>query len=492
MRGLRPNLEPAVAPLLPPRASARLARLWASAAGLCSLLLQLQTNTGADASPGPAGPTPFFNLRQSTLNYHGPSADFTNLTELRIGWFGPTNLNDPLHGDLWWAANRAVDEANAALPISELRSQISNPPHLPFRLVPRWSVDPWGTGIPQLTRMVYDEQPLAVLGSVDSASTHLAEQIVAKANLPLVSPVATDPSVTLAGVPWMFACAPSDVAVARVLANEILEFDVRGGSPSPRAPFRLVLLTATDHESRMTSREVLQEFSRRQRLPDFRLELSTRAGALDHLLTTLAEIEPQVMLIVSGAEDAARLVRAIRDDTRSGNSALWSAAIFGSQAMGRTRFLELAGDAAEGVRFPLLAVPAPDDAGAVEFIEAFTAARGHAPDYAAILTCDATRLLLAAIREAGPNRDRVRSALTGLSPWTGMGGTIRFDGTGQNTRDQLALATIRRGCLEWTTNGPNSRTSQPWRDELRESALEEGMKRRPRGNSALQQAHSAR
>ena len=343
--------------------------------------------------------------------------------------------------------------------------------------------------------MVYDEEPLAVLGSVDSASTHLAEQIVAKANLPLVSPIATDPSVTLAGVPWMFACAPSDAAVARVLVDAILQcaLSIRAdGSGIKGPPPRLVLLAATDHESRMTSREVLRELSRRQRPPDFRLELSTRAGALDHLLATLAEIEPQVMLIVSGADDAARLVRALHANTGSPGNPLSAAAIFGSQAMGRTRFLELAGDAAEGVRFPLLAMSAPDDADAIGFIEAFTAARGHAPDYATILTYDATRLLLAAIRKAGPNRDRVRSALIGLSPWPGMGGTIRFDGTGQNTRTRLALATIRRGCLEWTTIHPDSRTASPSSDERRESALEKGMKHRPPVNSPLQQAHSVR
>jgi ABC-type branched-subunit amino acid transport system substrate-binding protein len=460
---------------------------------------------------------PYFNLRQSTLTYHGPSADLTNLTELRVGWFGPTNLADPLSGDLWWSANYAVQQANPTAQALPHHPQISR--LLPFRLVPRWSVDPWGTGVSQLTRMVYDEEPLAVLGSVDSASTHLAEQIVAKANLPLVSPIATDQTVTLAGVSWMFACAPSDVVIARVLVDEILRcaLSMRAGrgntegaiaaNPGPvpsalcpteregrgagaefpdgagvngRAP-RLALLAATDHESRMTTREVMREFARRHRLPDVRLDLSTSAETLDHLLSTLAERQPQVILIIAGAEESARLVRALRDDARSRISALSSAVIFGSPAVGRRRFVELAGPAAEGVCFPLLAVPAPNDAAAGDFIQAFTAERGYAPDYAAMLTYDATRVLLAAIREAGPNRDRVRSALAGLSPWAGMGGTISFDGTGQNTRTNVPVATIRRGRMEWTRNPPDARTTQSWRDELGESDIAEGMKHRPRG-----------
>jgi ABC-type branched-subunit amino acid transport system substrate-binding protein len=471
----------------PPRqlnASRRPAWPWI-AASLSPLLLLLHAGTTPDHHLQPADPAPFLNHRESTLAYYGPSTDFTNLTQLRIGWFGPTNLNDPLTGDLWWAANRAVDEANASLPISGLKSHRSAPPHLSsspsdsllrFRLIPSWSIDPWGTGVSQLTRMVYAEEPLAVLGSVDSASTHLAEQIVAKANLPLVSPLATDPSVTLAGVAWTFACAPTDGAVARILVDGILACPILTDPAGPpnTAP-RLVLVTATDHESRMTAREVLREFCRRQRPPDFRLEFSNRPEGLDHLLATLTEIEPEVILMVSGAEDAARLVRAIRDHTSSHVNALSSTVIFGSQAMGRARFLELAGPAAEGVRFPLLAVPpSPDDPGAMGFLKAFTTARGHAPDYAAILTYDATRLLLAAIRNAGPNRDRIRSALAALSPWAGLAGTIHFDGTGQNTRTNMPMAMIRQERLEWSRD---LESPPPWTDSLCGSDLEAGSKR---------------
>ena len=180
-------------------------------------------------------------------------------------------MDDPLTGDLWWAANLAVQEANART--SDFGPRTSDFLRLPFRLVARWAVDPWGTGVSQLTRMVYDEQPLALLGSVDSATTHLAEQVVAKANLPLVSPIATDKSVTLAGVSWMFSCAPSDAAIARVLVDAVL------AGLTGRAD-KLVLLATTDHESRMTAREVLREFSRRQR--PARFPLRRAAGRRRH------------------------------------------------------------------------------------------------------------------------------------------------------------------------------------------------------------------
>jgi hypothetical protein len=543
------------APLVPQRDRRRLCRCALSAC-LCvasSLLTWAATPTNQRSAP-------FLRLRETTLGYHGPSDDSTDLTEIRIGWFGPTNLNDPLTGDLWWTANLAVQEANALTCAAgsggalSAVSRISNPQsvgdfqprqrvqppaecnsaiqqtgslryenfaRVPFRLIPRWAADPWGTGVSQLTRMVYEEQPLALLGSVDSASTHLAEQVVAKANLPLVSPIATDKSVTLAGVSWMFSCAPSDAAIAPVLVDAVLAAvenksktpqpgysarSARGSdSKSPRMGAQdqsrlqsgappgwafawdvenpsqaLALLTCTDHESRMTTREVMKEFSRRERLPDFRFDVLPGAPDLAKQISALAEARPAVVLIIAAPEDAARLVLALRAGTRQSprvrqSSSAFAAApetqttaedcgtlrrppaepapslsscvVFGSHSMARTRFRELAGPAAEGVRFPLLFVPDLADATTARFIERFNQARGHSPDYASMLTYDATRLLIEAIRRAGPNRARIREMLTQLSPWHGIAGPVRFDGTGQNFRTNICMSTIRAGAV---------------------------------------------
>lgn len=406
-----------------------------------------------------AAPEPNANLREAELAYHGPSADFENLTELRLGWFGPSDANDPLTGDLWFAANLAIDEANAARPSAEPVSPTASPPspQLPFRLIPRWAVDPWGTGVSQLTRMVYDEQPLALLGSVDSASTHLAEQVVAKANLPLVSPFATDASITLAGVPWIFTCAPSDDAIAHALVDAILashtgtasahsSFVTPGAAAGAEHP-SLVLLSTTDHESRMTARAMLRELSRRGGLPNLRLEIA--AGSTDlapHLAATVAAA-PSAVVIVAGIEDAARLARAVRAE-------LGSVALYGGPSLARRRFAELAGPAAEGIVVPALFAPNGDDAAATDFVARFTAARGHAPDFSAALAYDATRLLTLAIRRAGPNRARIRQALIDLSPWTSITGTIAFDGTGQNRAPVVPLGRIHEGAVVAFTSPP--------------------------------------
>ncbi len=389
---------------------------------------------------------PYRNLRDTTLEYNGPAEDFTNLTELRLGWFGPSDPADPLTGDLWFAATLAIDEANAAPPPSSLVPRPSAPPQLPFRLVPRWAPDPWRAGVSLLTRMVYDEQPLALLGSVDSASTHLAEQVVAKAQLPLLSPFTTDKSLTLAGVSWMFAFAPSDAAIARALVDAILATDAPSSVVRPQSS--VLLLSGTDHESRLTTREVMREFSRRERLPATRFELAPALPVPPEVLEAVDRAAPTAIVLIATPEDSARWLTTIRQRLAARPAAGTAAPIFfGSHTMGRTRFLELAGPAAEGVRFPLLWNPEAAAPAASSFVARFRAARGHSPDYAAVCTYDATRLLVAAIRQAGPNRARIREALISLTPWPGLAGPVHFDGTGQNTTAAIPIGTVQNGTI---------------------------------------------
>ena len=249
----------------------------------------------------------------------------------------------------------------------------------------------------------------------------------------------------------MFSCAPSDQVIARVLVEHILADPKLAGTAKR---LNLALVNATDHESRMTAREVLKEFSRREVLPILRLECSPGAHDLVQQLTSLQESHPAAVLIIAAPEDAAHWVRAVRERL--------SGLIFGSQAMARFRFRELAGPAAEGARFPLLFAPDPADADAARFVEYFSAERGRLPDYTAALTYDATRLLIAAIQRAGPNRARIREALTQLSPWHGIAGVIRFDGTGQNSRTDICMGTIRNGAVaRWMQSPSDSNRKEP-------------------------------
>jgi ABC-type branched-subunit amino acid transport system substrate-binding protein len=199
----------------------------------------------------------------------------------------------------------------------------------------------------------------------------------------------------------------------------------------------------------MTTQAALKEFTRQRPLPDYHLAVQPGVQTAGRQMAALGRSNPAVVLIIAGAEDSARLVLALRE-----NDGFYQAGQpgsvplpFGSHRMGCARFQELATEAAEGVQFPLLFVPNAAGTNMARFNASFAADHQHSPDYTAVLTYDATRLLIDAIRRGAPNRVRIREALTEGVPWIGLGGPIRFDSTGQNVRTNICIGTIRNAAV---------------------------------------------
>jgi branched-chain amino acid transport system substrate-binding protein len=334
------------------------------------------------------------DARQQPLEYHGPGREDPeprDLREVLIGYFGPADAHHPEGGALWEGAVRAIEEANRE----------GGYKGLPFRLVPAWAENPWTAGAGVLARLIYQERVWALIGGIDGASTHLAEQVVAKARLTLVNPAASDRTLHGANVPWMFSCVPGDHLQAPVLVEAL------GGRP-------FVLVSATDHDSRAFVAEL-------KATPAFHIEFQPGSSDVTALAQRVVDAARQAVVVIAGPRDSARLVAALRQLQYAGT-------ILCGPAAGRRAFVEEAGPAAEGVLFPLL----------------METSGGALPDYAAAHAYDAARLLVAAIRKAGLNRARIRDAVAELSGFEGASGRISWDNLGQNTR-AVRLGTIQRG-----------------------------------------------
>jgi ABC-type branched-subunit amino acid transport system substrate-binding protein len=403
----------------------------AIAAAVAALVLAAAGTGGAGAAP--VGPKPFFDANRHRTDYAGPGRDDpapADVREVRIGWFGPSDPADPRGGDLWRAATLAVDEANTA----------GGHEGRPLRLMPAWSENPWGSGVAQVTRLVYTDGVWAIVGGIDGPSTHLAEQVVAKARLPLVSPACSDKTATLANVPWIFSVAPADDLLASALAGEIARSCADGD---------LVVLSADDHDSRLLWKELRKCLGRRQIVPRYHLRFRKGAEYAEAVAGGVAAIAPAVVVLLADAADSARLLATLRERGFTGT-------VFGGPTMGRTAFLEGAGAAAEGVVFPLLWPPDPSPAFARTFKERF----GREPDYAAAQAYDAVRLVVAAIARAGLNRARIRDALGAMGPWCGASGPVRWDGLGRNRR-HVGLGTVEGGRITVFGPPPAPKTEPP-------------------------------
>ena len=199
-------------------------------------------------------PKPYHDARKTPLTYSGPGRDDpepTDVREVRLAYFGPPDASDEAGGQMWQGASLAIEEANRQ---GGYRG-------LPFRLFPAWDRNPWAGGVAKLARVVYGDKVWAIIGGIDGATTHLAEQVVAKAQLTLINPAATDRSIHTAGVPWMFSCAPGDRLLGEALSHELRQ---RGA--------RFALVSAIDHDSRAFVAQLNLAFAHDRLSPVLHLE----------------------------------------------------------------------------------------------------------------------------------------------------------------------------------------------------------------------------
>lgn len=317
--------------------------------------------------------------RQPPPEYHGPGREVpppAGLSEVRIGFYGPSDPAHPDGGTVWQGASRAIEEANRAGGLTGL----------PFRLVSRWSDNPWRSGASHVIRLAYDDRVWAIIGGIDGPTTHLAEQVIVKARLALVSPVATDRSVNQAGVPWMFSCSPEDDALAAVLAEAL------------KNERNLTLITATDHDSRAFTAELKKAMGSRGITAGSHIEFEP--GRAEQAAERAASAS--VVVLVAGPVDAARFLKALRATGFSGR-------IYSTPLVARRDSIRQA----DGVIFPYSLDRPP---------EGFD-------DYAGAYAYDAAKLVIGAIRAAGLNRvgiyDAIRAAFLARNTPTVRLATVR-------------------------------------------------------------------
>ena len=369
---------------------------------------------------------PYFDARMHQPEYVGPAGERVTadqLSEIRIGYFGPSDPQNPLHGHLWRAAQRAIEDAN----------RVGGFEGKPFRLLPAWSDNPWGSGVTQVTQLAYRDRVWAIVGGVDGPTTHLAEQIVVKARLALVSPVSTDKTVNLTNVPWMFSLAPGDHLVAAVLAPEIAR---RTRSR------RLVLVSTNDHDASLLTRELRHALTTLDIAPRYQFEYQPHGPITSEtLVRECLDAQPDEVIVVANAPDSLQLVRALRQ-------AGFAGCIFGGPAFGRDLFVRNAAGLAGELIFPRMddvaPTPATQAAAPDRAIPSDNTAIDDHEDYASRQVYDAVRLVTLAIRKAGLNRAAIACALRDLSPTSGASGRIEWDSPGSNVR-RPTLATIVDG-----------------------------------------------
>ena len=284
----------------------------------------------------------------------------------------------------------------------------------PFELMVRSVEGPWGSGSSEITALVFEESVWAILGPLHGRSAHLAEQVAAKGHVALVSPWASDPTLTQANVPWFFRCVPDDRQQAAALVREI--FGVRRLD-------RVVAVVADSYDARVAADAFAAEAGPSQLV---RRPLPETAGDLDSLLNRLEDEEVRGIVLFGPGSTTGALMRRLR--ARGMRQPVF--APLSSADLARR------GSERSGVEG--LIVVAPGHWGTAEgraFQRAFRAAYDHAPTAVSAYAYDGLMVIVEAVRRAGLDRQRIRDALADIDYGQGVTGRVRFDDRGNRVAD---------------------------------------------------------
>jgi branched-chain amino acid transport system substrate-binding protein len=393
----------------------------------CASLLGIFAGSASALAQQSPSPAPYASIATNGVSYAGPgreaSYDLRGPT-IHIGVLAPLNGPQKADGEaIIRAARMALQDA--------ARQPLPGGLHLELAIGDE-SGPAWGRVTDAVLRLVFNDHAVAVVTSANGATAHLSEQVGNRIGVPILT-LSTDATTTQINLPWIFRLGPSDAQQAQVIARDI--YQVRG--------FRRVLLvTERDHDGRMGGREFV-EAARRIGVPgSASLAIDPLRSDAAALLAVIRTDCPQAIVFWTQPEIAKKLLAVIQ-----GNG-IHAPIYLSLETVQEGSGLEPRHENIAGIKDPsgagiytvasaLEATPLRES-----FARRYLAATGSFPGPVAAEAYDAVRMIAQAVREAGPNRARVRDHILRTQGIAGAEGKISFDSQGNN-RVEVSLVRLQ-------------------------------------------------
>ena len=371
--------------------------------------------------------TPYDSIATDGENYAGPARG--------TGWdeTGSTvyiGLLAPMHGPAMAEGAAMVASANMALNDSTQRPL---PGGRRVELAIGDESGPaWGHVSDVILQLVMQKNVVALVTSTDGTDTHVSEQVGNRIGVPILT-LSSDATTTEIDIPWIFRIGPSDAVQAQTIAANIYgerglkkvlvisdgNHDGRGGAAAMR------------REAISIGAAVPEEFVLDPQKPDF-----------SSVMTSVRADSPQAIVLWTNAETTQTLLTMLQAVGVSADVYLSQQAAEAESGLTLTSS-DVKGERAASSLFAwTIGGLGEDSAGRKSFAMRYIQQTGKPPSAAAAEAYDAICLAVRALREAGPNRARVRNVLAGTRDYSGASGTISFDHEGNNTT-QVHLVEMR-------------------------------------------------
>lgn len=298
----------------------------------------------------------------------------------------------------------------------------------PAMRILRWVPDA-SAGLPKevqgATRFASTEGLVAVVGHAGSRESLLGAPVYNRAGIPQIVPTSTSRRLADAG-PWTFRLAPNDSIEGDVIAGFV--------SDSLRARSATIFYYADEYGAGLRDGVRAGLERRGAAVID---EVSVHDGSCpplsphDDFATVVAaslhRLRPDAVVLAGRRRDGSCVMRLV-DSAHPGTPFV---AGDGSEATA-PEFRRVAGSAMDRLHAVVFWLPAEGDSASRDFAERFRRIVGRDPNDTDAMIYDAFLLLGQAVREVGPDRERVRRWLESLGDsrpaWTGVTGPISFRG----------------------------------------------------------------
>jgi branched-chain amino acid transport system substrate-binding protein len=321
-------------------------------------------------------------------------------------------------------SNKEDTEASDAIQLAfDETNAVKNETDPKFQLLVRHTEGPWGVGSKEAVNFIYNDQVVALMGSLDGRTAHLAEQVTAKVHYIFLSTWSTDPTLTQAYVPWFFRIIPNDVQQAKVLVNEIYKSSKTGG---------ILVISDDSYDSNLSSKSFYLEIEKKGIPQPQQFILNSKKKDMFGLKQKLTSSKPKIVVLFLQADFTEHVIKQIEVFNNSvpvyGNIA--SFALFKKTNVSNKIVTVESGDSSKE-RLN-------------KFQSDFTEKYGHQPGSKAIFAYEGALLLCNAIKQVGTESEDLKTFLLQSDFKEGIIGSTQFDEYG-NRLGGIELIQIKNG-----------------------------------------------
>lgn len=291
-------------------------------------------------------------------------------------------------------------------------------------------------GIRIAQELVNNPKVMAVIGHWDSHVTLPAASIYENAGVLMITAMATNPKLTQNGYKYIFRNIPSD----EKMGAEMAAFAKDQG-------LKRMAIYYTDTEY---GRGLANSFEKVAHSIDIKIVDRTTYFINDQdFERTMARWKAfnfDGVFIADYMPDAASVIKRIRE-------VYPDIPIMGTDGLDSPDFIDVLGEAAEGIVISTLLDPAQDNPELVQFINNFEKRYSETPDMYAVQGYETIKLLGKAMKAADKLiSDQIAAELRGIKQWPGLTGTLSVEDNGDVAGKIIHKKIVSNGKFEYITN----------------------------------------